>query len=357
MIGDENQIMTKKIPINKPSWITASGLNSDIVLSSRVRLARNLDKIPYPPRANSQDLQKSLDLINKAVNKNRYLKNLIRHKLDDLSELDRQMFVEEYLISPDFAQETGNRDILIDPQGVISIMINEEDHLRMQCIISGLQLEKMWSQINKIDDSLEKNLDFAFSDNWGYLSTCPTNVGTGLRASVMLHLPGLVFTNLMPQVVPSIAQLGLAVRGFYGEGTESEGHFFQISNQVSLGLSETDILSKIKGITMQIVEQENNARKNLQRKVSVQIADRVWRAFGILRHAHMMTSAEAMELLSMVRLGVNIKILPDIPMSLLNEMLLLTRPAYLQKALDKILEPNQRDEERARLMREKLSNS
>lgn len=346
--------MADKSPIHNPEWITASGPCSDIVLSSRVRLARNLEKIPYPPRAHFKDLQKSLDLINKTLSKNRYLKDSIYYKLDDLSDLDKQVLVEEYLISPALAQESGPRDILIDPKGALSIMINEEDHLRIQCILSGLQLEKSWSYINKIDDSLEKRLDFAFSDKWGYLATCPTNVGTGMRASVMLHLPALVLTNLIPKVIPTITQLGLAVRGFYGEGTESEGHFFQISNQVSLGLSESDILSKIKGITLQIVEQEQSARKNIQLKVSYQIADKVWRAFGILRHAYMMTSAEALELLSMVRLGVCMKILPAIPMNVLNEMVILTRPAYLQKALGKTLTPAKRDKERAGLMREKL---
>ncbi|MBI2252624.1 MAG: protein arginine kinase [Armatimonadetes bacterium] len=339
----------------KVDWLKGEGPQANIVLISRIRLARNLEKIPFPHRAGKEDLKKIILLTKEAISKEELLNDFYFLDLEKISDLEQQVLIEEHFISPIFAQQKIKRIIYINPSGNLSIMINEEDHLRMQTLMSGLQLEEAWELIDKVDDSLEKYLDFAFHDKWGFLTTCPTNVGTGMRASIMLHLPALVLTNLMPKIIPTIVQLGLAVRGLYGEGTETQGNLFQISNQISLGLSEKDILTKIIEIASQIIEQEQNARLNLKKGVSIQLYDRIQRSFGIMRHARMITSIEALELLSMLRLGVDLKILPGIPLKALNELFILIKPASLQKFFKEELDPLQRDIKRADIIREKIS--
>lgn len=351
----------KKIP--ELSWVKGNGSYSDIVLTSRIRLARNLVNIPFPPKARVQDLKKSQKLIDdafyshpyfsarcKSQNKNYFTKI----SFDELPEVDKYLLAEEYLVSHAFVNEKGPRAVYFNKNANLSFMANEEDHLRMQSLLSGLELEKTWKLVNKLDDVLEEKLNFAYNENLGYLSTCPTNVGTGMRVSVMLHLPAITMLNLIAQIVPRILQLGLAIRGIYGEGTEAYGHFYQISNQISLGLKEEDIIEKIKGITIQIVEQEMLSRENMLRDLSAQTKDRVWRSFGLLKSAQLISSEEALELLSMVKLGISVKILPDIPVSVLNELFLLIRPAYLQKTLGQFLEPLARDQKRAEVIRKKL---
>lgn len=354
----------KKIP--EPSWVKGNGHHSDIVLTSRIRLARNLVNIPFPPKARIQDLKKSQKLIDEAFYSHPYFKaqgktkgksfslGFTKISFDELPEIDKHLLAEEYLVSHAFVNEKGPRSVYFNKNASVSFMANEEDHIRMQSLLSGLELEKAWKLVNKLDDALEEKLDFAYSENLGFLSTCPTNAGTGMRASVMLHLPAVTMLNLISQIAPKILQLGLAIRGIYGEGTEAYGHFYQISNQVSLGLKEEDIIEKIKGITTQIVEQEILSRENMLRDLSLQIKDRVWRSYGLLKSAQLMTSEEALELISMVKLGISIKILPFMPVSVLNELFLLIRPAYLQKTLGRHLEPLARDQKRAELIRKKL---
>lgn len=339
----------------KPEWLNGEGEHASIVITSRIRLARNLEGIPFPPRAGSSAMKQSLDLVSEAVEKSKCFKDFYGYGMENISAAERQILVENYLISPAFAETKNGRAVYIDSAGSTSIMVNEEDHLRMQYITSGLQLEKAWDKINEVDDCLEKNLDYAFNDNLGYLATCPTNVGTAMRVSVMLHLPVLAMTNFIPKIIPMVVKLGLTVRGIYGEGTEISGGFFQLSNQVSLGLTEGDILGKVKGITLQIVEQENNARKELKQGARLQITDRIHRAFGILKNAYLVSSQEALELLSMLRLGVDMGILPKVSNSLLNELVVLIRPASLQKYYGKKLIPAQRDKVRAELLKEKLA--
>lgn len=340
----------------QPEWLKANGPNSNIVITSRVRLARNLEGIPFPPRACKEAIKDAVDLIVKAIKSNKCFKVFSHYNMEEVSGIERQLLIENYLISPVFGEIKYGRMVYIDSDGNTSIMVNEEDHLRIQYVTGGLKLEKALHEINTVDDCLEEKLDYAFNDKLGYLSTCPTNVGTGMRISVMLHLPALVMANFMPKIIPTVVQLGLTVRGIYGEGTEAFGGIFQLSNQVSLGLTEEDILGKIKGITLQIVEQESNARKDLKKGAKLQIIDRIYRAFGILKNAYLISSQEALELLSMLRLGVDMEILPSMPMSLLNELIILTRAASLQKYYSRKFAHVQRDKARAELLREKLKD-
>lgn len=350
----------KNIP--ELNWVKGTGLCSDIVLTSRVRLARNLVNVPFPPKARFQDLKKSQKLVDDVFYSHPYFaaKNnsttpvFTRLAVDEMSEIDKYMLAEQYLISHAFVSEKGARSVYFNKDASVSFMVNEEDHLRTQSLLGGLELSHAWKLVNRLDDVLEEKLDFAYSENLGYLSTCPTNLGTGMRASVMLHLPAITMLNLISQIAPRILQLGLTIRGIYGEGTEAHGHFYQISNQISLGLKEEDIIEKIRGITVQIIEQEMLSRENMLRDMSAQIKDRVWRAYGLLKSAQIISSEEALELLSMVKLGISIKILPYIPVKILNELFLLIRPAYLQKILGQTLEPLARDQKRAEMIRKKI---
>ncbi|MFH1452696.1 MAG: protein arginine kinase [Armatimonadota bacterium] len=355
-----NRFMDKKTL----KWIKGDGPYPDIVFTSRIRLARNLVNIAFPPRARRDDLKKSQKQVDAAYSSHPYFlarkgssyKNrFVRLELDSLSQMDKVLLAEEYIASPAFINEKGARSVYFNSDASVSFMVNEEDHLRMQALLPGLQIDKAWGLVNKLDDALEAKLDFAYSKNLGYLSTCPTNLGTGMRASVMLHLPAITMMNLIAKIAPRIFQLGLAIRGIYGEGTEAQGHFYQISNQVSLGLKEEDIIEKIKGITLQIIEQENKTRESILKDLSWQVKDRVWRSWGILKSARILSMEESLELLSMIRLGVGMGILPKIPVSMLNELVLLIRPVYLQKTTGRILDPKALELKRADVIRKRVS--
>ena len=242
----------------------------------------------------------------------------------------------------------------ISSDETISIMVNEEDHLRLQVLKPGFSLSECWQIAEKMDSDLEKKLNFAFSGKLGYLTACPTNTGTGMRASVMLHLPALVLTKQINRVIQAIVKLGLTVRGLFGEGTEATGNFFQISNQVSLGRSETEIIDNIKRIINQVIEYEQNARQALLSKNRNKLEDQVWRSFGVLQNARIITSSESIELLSNLRLGFDLDIIKGLSREVINELFILTQPAHLQKFEDKNLNPNKRDIKRAQLIREKL---
>lgn len=337
-------------------WLKGEGPNPDVVLSSRLRLARNLEGYPFPPMASQQAREKVVQLVEQAATQNENLKHLVKISISAIPSLDRQVLVETHLISPQYAQGAPGQLFLVEDDGPISVMVNEEDHLRIQCIVPGLDLEHGWERITQIDDEFESNLDFAYQEQWGFLTACPTNVGTGLRASTLVHLPALVITNLLQKVLHAVGQLGLAVRGLYGEGTESQGHFFQLSNQLTLGPSEEEIIERVKNVTTQVITQENNARDAIKKAHYNQIADRVWRSYGALMAARIISSNEAMEHLSMVRLGITIGILPQVPLSALNELLIGLKPAYLQWAFGEELDINQRDIMRATVIRQTLQS-
>lgn len=336
-------------------WLKGTGPNADIVISSRIRLARNLDKLAFPQWANKKQTEETLGAIEQAIPKIDYLKKSTIFKLVDLDSVDKQFLVERHLMSLEHAQKSDNKAVAIEDEEMVSIMINEEDHIRMQVMQSGFNLFEAWDIINKIDDSLGKELRFAFSPDWGYLTACPTNAGTGMRGSIMLHLPALVMTRQIDRVLAAIAKLSFTTRGLYGEGTQATGNFFQISNQVSLGHSEDEIIENINGIIRQIIEQESQARQVLLSKSKAVLEDRINRSLGILKSAYIISSQETIELLSMVRLGNDLGIVKDIDRCRLNELFIITLPAHLQKIENKKLSSQERDTKRAGLIRSRLN--
>ena len=336
-------------------WLKGTGPNSDIVISSRVRLARNLDRAPFPHWANKKQGEQALDVILDALKKVSYLKKSIAFLLADLDSVDKQFLVERHLMSLEHAQKTNHKAVLIDDEEIVAIMINEEDHIRMQVMQSGFNLHEAWDIMNQIDDALGKELPIAFSPDWGYLTACPTNTGTGMRGSVMLHLPALVMTRQIDRVLAAIAKLSFTTRGLYGEGTQASGNFFQISNQVSLGLSEEEIVGNINGIIRQIVEQENQAREVMLSKNRPVLEDRVNRGLGILKSARIISSQETIELLSLVRLGCDLGMIKNINRATINELFIMIQPAHLQKLEGKKISSAERDVKRAELIRNKIS--
>lgn len=335
-------------------WLKGSGPNSDIVISSRIRLARNLDKVCFPHWANKKQGEATLKTIEEAVGKIDYLKKSTVFRLADLDGIDKQFLVERHLMSYEHAQRTNNKAVVIDDEEIVSIMINEEDHVRTQVMQSGFNLFECWSIISKIDDALGKDLSFAFSPEWGYLTTCPTNTGTGMRGSVMLHLPALVMMRQIDRVLAAIAKLSFTTRGLYGEGTQATGNFFQISNQVSLGHSEEEVINNINSLIRQIIEQENQAREAMLSRNRAMLEDRIHRSSGILKNAHIISSQETTELLSMVRLGCDLGMIKEIDRRSINELFIITQPAHLQKIENKKLSTQERDLKRAEIIRTKL---
>lgn len=335
-------------------WLKGTGPNSDIVISSRIRLARNLDKFAFPQWANKKQSEQALKTIIEAILKVDYLKKTTQFIMVDLDAVDKQFLVERHLMSLDHAQKTNSKAVLIDDEEIISIMINEEDHIRMQVMQSGFNLFEAWNIINSIDDYLAKELTFAFLSDWGYLTACPTNTGTGMRGSVMLHLPALVMTHQINRVLAAIAKLSFTTRGLYGEGTQATGNFFQVSNQVALGHSEDEIIANINGLIRQVIDQEAQARELLFSRNRAILEDKIHRSFGILKSAHIISSQETIELLSMVRLGCDLGIFKDINRRVVNELFIITQPAHLQKRENKKLSSQERDVKRAEIIRSKL---
>jgi len=335
-------------------WLKSTGPNSDIVMSSRIRLARNMDKLAFPNWANDKQSEKVSDIVNKAIGSVDYLKNALFFKLAEMDNLDKQFLIERHLMSHEHAQKADHKAVILEPEEIVAIMVNEEDHLRMQVMQSGLNLFEARSIISKIDDQLSDMIPFAYSQDWGYLTACPTNTGTGMRGSVMLHLPALVMTRQINRVLQAVAKLSFTTRGLYGEGTQASGNFFQISNQISLGHSEEMIIENINGLIRQIIEQETQSRNALMTNNRAFLEDKVWRSYGVLENAYIINSEETIELLSMVRLGVDTDIIKNIDRRAVNELFILTQPAHLQKIVGKKLSSEERDVKRAEIIREKL---
>ncbi|KPK38057.1 MAG: ATP--guanido phosphotransferase [Omnitrophica WOR_2 bacterium SM23_29] len=335
-------------------WLKGIGPNSEMVMSSRIRLARNLAKYPFPHRADKKQLEDVLSDFEKAYKRIEYFKGALYLMIKDLNALDKQFLIERHLISREHIRHTEYKAVLISDREIISVMVNEEDHLRIQILQSGFNLQDTWQLANKIDEELDRYLDYAYSNELGFLTCCPTNVGTGLRASCMVQLPSLVITKQIKKVLYAITKLGLTARGLYGEGTEAYGNFFQISNQVTLGHSEEEIIDNLERIMRQIIEQENAARSSLLANQRPLFEDMIWRAYGTLKSAHIITSNEAINLLSHVRLGMDLGIIKDIDRNMLNELLIQIQPAHLQKLQGKQLSTHERDVTRAELIRSKF---
>ncbi|MCI0378171.1 MAG: protein arginine kinase [Gemmataceae bacterium] len=336
-------------------WLRGSGPEADIVISSRIRLARNLSSFPFSSRASTHQKAEIEQMLKDRLVKLEAESRLDYLPLPALTPLDRQLLVERQLISRELANADGPRGVAVANQETVSVMVNEEDHLRLQAMRSGFALDEAWTDIDRLDDLLEERINYAFSEEFGYLTACPTNVGTGMRSSVMLHLPALVLTKQIEKVFRALQKINLAVRGLYGEGSRASGDFYQISNQVTLGKSETTILTEIREVIPQIISYERQARSTLTRESRQALHDRVNRAVGTLRSATMMTSEETMDLLSSVRLGVNMGLLEDtISIPTVNELFLQTQPAHLQKLMGASLDGEERNSARARYLRNRL---
>ncbi len=337
-------------------WMKREGPDSDIVLSSRIRLARNLENHVFPLVANEQQSREVNEQIRNHYENQAYgsVGSLSYIDVDQLKSIEKRVLVEKHLISPNLAEEPKHSAVLMSEDESISIMINEEDHIRIQCLFPGFQLSEALTLASGIDDWFEEKVNYAFDERHGYLTSCPTNVGTGMRASVMMHLPALVMTQKMHRIVPAINQLGLVVRGIYGEGSEAQGNVFQVSNQMTLGKSELDIVEDLRGVVMQLIEEERAARKNLLETSRIQLEDRVYRSLGTLENSRIIQSKEATKCLSDVRLGIDLQMIEGISRKILNELMILTQPGFLQQYAGETLTPDQRDIRRATLIRERL---
>lgn len=337
------------------AWMSQDGPDSDIVLSSRIRLARNFKDHYFPTIYSAEQAKEIITEVTKIFNiikEDHDQIDLLR--MDDLQPLQKRVLVEKHLISPNLADESSHGAVILTEDEDVSIMINEEDHIRIQCLFPGLQLKDALEKASEIDDLIEEHIHYAFNEKFGYLTSCPTNVGTGLRASVMVHLPGLILTQQMNRIIPAINQLGLVVRGIYGEGSEALGNIFQISNQMTLGKTEEDIVADLTSVVHQIIAQERSAREALIKTSNIQLEDRVFRSYGVLANSRIIESKEAAQCLSDVRLGIDAGYIKSVSKSILNELMILTQPGFLQQYAGGPLRPHERDIRRASLIRERL---
>jgi len=344
----------KDLSDNTGEWLRGTGKESDIVISSRIRLARNIAGYPFLSRANLKQRREIESLLRKTIIERKIAQDVSYVNLNQATAIDKLFLVERHLISKEHAEGEGERGVAFGKSETVSLMINEEDHLRIQVIRSGFELKNTWDTIDEIDNLLGESLNFAFSSRFGFLTACPTNVGTGMRVSVMLHLPALGMTKHIEKVFNAVGKLGLVVRGLYGEGTKVSGDLYQISNQFALGKSEKEILSIIESVIPRITSYERMARKALVMESKDQLEDRIWRSYGMLKAARMITSEEILQLLSQVRMGVNIGLIDDIEMQTLNELFVLTLPAHLQKLEGCELDSAQRNVIRASYVRKRL---
>lgn len=335
-------------------WLRGLGPDSEIVISSRIRLARNVAKMPFSHWATKQQSQQVLKICKDAIDANDSMEGSIFVRVEELNSIDKQFLLERHLVSKELIVKSDSKAVAIGDKEIIAIMVNEEDHMRIQVVQSGFNLRQAWQIIDSLDAELGKKIDFSFSSEFGFLTACPTNTGTGMRASVMLHLPALVITKQINKVLQTISKLSLTARGFYGEGTQASGNFFQISNQTTLGNTEIDIIDNIERIIKQIVMHEQAARKILNTQHKTEFQDRIQRALGVLKSAYIITSNETTELLSMVRLGVDMGLIKDINIAKLNQLFISTQPAHLQKLEGKALSASQRDAKRAEVIREAI---
>ena len=336
-------------------WLRGSGPESDVVMSSRIRLARNLADYPFISRASPADRTDIEKTLRDGIRKLGDEFHVSYLDVSKLEGLDRQFLVERQLISREHADSEGARGVAIDDNEQVSLMINEEDHLRIQVLKSGFDLAAAWEKINAIDDQIESFATYAFHERLGYLTACPTNVGTGMRVSVMLHLPALVITRQIDKLFRSLQKISLAVRGLYGEGSQAMGDFYQISNQITLGRSEEELVKQVSEVVPSIIDYERKAREYLVRESKQNLHDRVSRAYGILRTAQTISSEETMHLLSSVRMGVNLGLIPELQIPTLNQLFIHTQPAHLQKLSGSELDTADRNIERARYLRAHLN--
>lgn len=354
--------VTKRMSIERfldnsiSSWMVGNGEHSDIVMSTRIRLARNLNGYRFPLAFTEDEAHKIDQSVSATlVDADEELQmNFSSIQIKDVSELNRQVLVEKHLISPKLANSPMTGSVLLSEDESVSVMVNEEDHIRIQCLFPGLQIQQAYAQADTIDRLLEKELPYAFDEQFGYLTSCPTNTGTGLRASVMMHLPALTKTKQINRIVTIISRLGMVVRGIYGEGSEALGNVYQVSNQTTLGKTEEDILADLQSITEQIIQKEREARDALLKHSANTLEDRLYRSLGTLSYARIMTTEEAARCLSDVRLGIDMGLIKDVDVTILNECMVFMQPGFLQMYAGTTLNTSERDMFRAKLLRERL---
>ena len=336
------------------SWLSGNGDENMVVLSSRVRMARNIAGYRYPTAADHDTSEKIVSYFDSVLSRSKSLKGGTLFRESELSRLDKDFLIERHLMSPTFMRDEEPRALYFSDDENVSIMINEEDHIRMQALVPGLNPYEALKRVSEYDNEIGKYLEFDYDPDFGFLTSCPTNVGTGLRASVLIHLPGLVITKEIDRVIAKITKMGVAVRGFYGEGTDVLGNLFQVSNQKTLGISEKETLESLVNVCRYIIEEEARARQLLMDEASEQIRDKIWRSFGILKYARVLTSDEVMNLLSAIRLGIALGVIDFIKIPLINEVLLFSQPAHLQKYYSEEMDQDRRDFIRAKMVREKF---
>lgn len=338
------------------NWVKSNTTNEELVLSSRIRLARNLSKIPFPHKLGIDKGKELIKLVENAFYTSSHTEDEFKTiYLWEKDNISNEIFLEKHLISKNLLDNANAAAFIIDKNETVSIMINEEDHIRIQCITAGFNLEEALKLSDKIDNLLEEKLDYAFDESLGYLTACPTNIGTGLRASVMIHLPALGLSNKMNGVFNAVTQVGMTVRGLFGEGSKAVGNIYQISNQITLGLSEEEILSNLKVVVNQIIYEENLSRENLIKNYRYEIEDRIYRALGILESAILLSSDECLKFLSDVRMGVEMGIIKDVDKVILNKLIVETQNAMIQQIGDKKLSRKETEFNRAKLVRERLT--
>src|SRR5690625_594339 len=337
-------------------WMRKDGPDSDIVLSSRIRLARNFADVAFPTIADQQELESIRSFFKQEYGNQSYraYDDLEFISMRDLTAIEKRVLVEKRLISPHLAKYSQVSGVLISANEQLSMMINEEDHVRIQLYFPGFQLTKALTEAFEIDDWIEEKVNYAFDETKGYLTSCPTNVGTGMRASVMMHLPALALTKQINRMIPAINQLGLVVRGIYGEGSGAIGNLFQISNQMTLGKSEEDIVEDLQSIVRQLIDHERKARAHIIEQSKTHMEDKIYRSYGVLEYSRIIESKEAAECLSNVRLGIDLGIIKNVNRNILNELMILTQPGFLQQYANKVLTPDERDILRAELIRKRL---
>lgn len=352
--------LEKVVQSSASPWMDGSGSLADVVISSRVRLARNLRDVQFPHLLDEKAAKGVMDKVFQAVddiNARNVVPQLTHMDLEKVTPLDRQVLVEKHLMSPQHAQPGPGRGLVARPDERVSVMVNEEDHLRLQCLYSGLELEEAWIAANGMDDLLDERLDFAYDDKSGFLTACPTNVGTGLRASVMVHLPALAIGDEASRVLAAVNKLGLVVRGLYGEGTEGQGNVYQISNQITLGQTEKEILENLSLVAKQVVAEEKRFRETLMKSRRGAVEDRIFRAWGILSNARTMSSSEAVKLWSDVRLGVEFGLMHGLDVKQANEILVISQPNFVMRVSGRAMSPEERDYRRAELVRHHLASA
>lgn len=339
-----------------PSWLSGSGPAADCILSSRIRLARNLRDFPFEPKADRISQVRIVDAVKETLSRTDRLPSGGFIDTPTMPSLPSRYLLERHLVSPDFAAARHPRGLFVSNDQNLSLMVNEEDHLRFQTLSSGLAFDAAFERVNELDSEVDRSLSYAFSHELGYLTACPTNVGTGMRASVLIHLPGLVLTREIEKVLRGVTQIGYSVRGLYGEGSETKGHFFQLSNQTTIGLSENDIILNLTKICQDLIRLERTGRDFLLSRTRHEIEDKVFRARALLENARVISSDETINLASAVRLGIGLGLVTDLEYRTINEILILSQPAHIQIIAGREMDESERDHYRAKFLRSRIKN-